>query len=113
MAGEAAIVRMLVEAGANTSLRDTEDRTAEVIATRFGRREVADICAGASSAKFRRERQIKRVENTDKSLLSSSPLSNNNDAHSWGIHENINTVTVVNNINEVIERRRLERTLER
>ena len=46
---------------------------------------------------------------TDKSLLSDSPLSNNNDANSWGIHENINTVTVVNNINEVIERRRLER----
>ena len=107
--GEADTVRMLVEAGANTSLRDTEDRTPEVIATRFGRREIADICAGASSAKFRRERQIKRVENNDNSLLSDSPLGNNNDANSWGIHENINTVTVVNNINEVIERRRLER----
>ena len=109
MAGEADTVTMLVEAGANTSLRDTEDRTPEVIATRFGRREVADICAGASSAKFRRERQIKRAENTDKCLLSNSPLSNNNDASSWGIHENNNTVAVVNNINDVIERRRLER----
>ena len=106
MAGDEATVRMLVEAGANTSLRDNEDRTPEVIAMRFRRKEIADICAGASSANFRRERQIKRVENSDKSVLSpNSPNSNN----SWGIHENTSTLTVVNNINEVIERRRLER----
>lgn len=108
MAGEEATLRMLVEAGANTSLRDNEDRTPEVIATRFGRSKIADICAGASPAKFRRERQIKRVENNEKSELTNS-LNSNNGENSWGIHENIDTVTVVNNINEVIERRRLER----
>ena len=106
MAGEADTVRMMVEAGANTSLRDNEDRTPEAIATRFRRQEIADICAGASSTNFRRERQIKRVENnTEKSVLSNSPNSNN----CWGIHENTSTLTVVNNINEVIERRRMER----
>ena len=57
MMGEAGTVRMLVEAGANTSLRDNEDRTPEVIATRFRRHEIADIFAGAQSGKFRRERQ--------------------------------------------------------
>ena len=60
MMGEAGTVKMLVEAGANTSLRDNEDRTPEVIATRFRRLEIADIFAGAQSGKFRRERQIKR-----------------------------------------------------
>ena len=104
--GEAGTVRMLVEAGANTSLRDNEDRTPEVIASRFRRHEIADIIAGAQSGKFRRERQIKRVENIDKSP---GDNSSNNYENSWAINEDNKTVIVMNNINDVIERRRLER----
>ena len=57
-----ATVRILVRAGANSRMEDTQGQTPADIATRFGFPEVARECCQANTEKFKRERQIRRPE---------------------------------------------------
>ena len=62
MLGQMATVRILVRAGANSRMEDSQGQTPADIATRFGFPEVARECCQANTEKFKRERQIRRPE---------------------------------------------------
>ena len=60
MLGHLGIVRILVRAGANSRMEDSQGQTPADIATRFGFPEVARECCEANTETFKRERQIRR-----------------------------------------------------
>ena len=62
MLGHLDIVRILLRAGANSRLEDSQGRTPADIAARFGFPEVARECREADTKEFKRERQIRRPD---------------------------------------------------
>ena len=90
MLGAEATARRLLEAGASTSLGDPANTAAS-----FGFPAVAALCRAAPARRFRRERQIRRPEPGE--------------AAACGTGEDGEGGSLLGNITEVIERRRLER----
>ena len=62
MLGHLGTVQILVRAGANSRMEDSQGQTPADIATRFGFPEVARECCDANREKFKRERQIRRPD---------------------------------------------------
>ena len=62
MLGHLGTLQILLEAGANTRMEDSQGRTPADIATRFGFPEAARLCCEANTERFRRERQIRRPD---------------------------------------------------
>ena len=90
MLGAEATARRLLEAGASTSLGDPANTAAS-----FGFPAVAALCRAAPARRFRRERQIRRPEPGE--------------AAACGTGGDGEGGSLLGNITEVIERRRLER----
>ena len=90
MLGAEATARRLLEAGASTSLGDPANTAAS-----FGFPAVAALCRAAPARRFRRERQIRRPEPGE--------------AAAGDTGEDGEGGSLLGNITEVIERRRLER----
>ena len=65
MLGNNETVEMLLSAGANSRMEDHLGQTPATVATRFGFPDIATKCEEARAEKFKRERQIKPVENSE------------------------------------------------
>lgn len=95
MLGNENIVNILLEAGANSTLKDSEHKTPGDIAKEYSYLKIEKICATAPKCKFKRERQV-RKEKTEIN----------------GVKEDNDTTfedPSIANLNEIIEKRKLER----
>ena len=102
MFGNLQMVRMLLEAGANTTFRDCQGSSPGDVADKYGFREIASLCAGADVSKFKRERQVKPT--CDRGRVAKSKESNDiKDGTNNGSCSDIEHIT------QVINRRKLER----
>ena len=60
MMGKESVVKQLLSAGANSTLRDDTGLTPGDVAAKYSYPHVADLCYNANPSAFRRERQIKK-----------------------------------------------------
>ena len=77
MLGHLGVVQILVRAGANSRMEDSQGQTPADIATRFGFPGVARECCEANTETFRRERQIRRPDGEVAAVSHQEDLSEN------------------------------------
>ena len=94
--GNIEVVKILLEAGANTKMVNSCNLTPADVARNFGYESIAKLCDNAPPAKFKRERQIHRV------------IDNNNTSHEVLENESKTDLSLVH-IEEVIKRRQFEK----
>ena len=96
MTGNIELVRTLLEAGADTRIQDVDSLTAADVAVRYHYCDIAQLCQSSPTNKIRRERQIRKPQNSD----------NNNDH--GDDNSNVSDPSI-EHIEQVIRRRQLER----